>query len=237
MSTFLQLCQETCRECGIASGDAVPLAVTGQVGELDRIVNWVANSWTDIQNRHENWRWMRVGFTLATSAADDTYAYTDCIDDITGIAIARFSKWHVDDPYDPPKIYLTASGVSVEGWMTYWDWRAFKRIYKIGAQNDAEPSVITIDPQDNLVLGSQPDAAYTVSGDFQRGPQILAANGDIPDMPTKFHKLIVYEAMKHYALYESAQEVLTKADYYSKRLMRQLEAEQLPTPILGSPMA
>lgn len=237
MSTFLVICQDVARDTGVDASGTLPATTVSQTGDLLRIVNWVIQSWTEIQNRHNNWRFMRVGFTVTTTSADDSYAFGDVTDDLTSSAITRFSRWRINDPNDPPKRYLSATGVSAEGWLIYTTWDWFKRIYKIGTQNDSTPAHITVDPQDNIVLGPQPDDAYVISGDYQRSAQVLAADGDIPECPTQFHDLIKYMAMEKYAFYESAQEVLVAAQEGKNRIMRQLEANQLPEIYLGQPLA
>lgn len=237
MSTFIQLCQDTARECGVAQGGTYPAAVTSQTGILNKIVNWVSDSWDEIQGRPVEWRWMRVGFSLNTVASTDKYAYTDATDDLTATAIARFTRWRVDDPDDMPKCYLTSGGVGNEYWLTYIPWNHFKALYRIGSQPEGAPSHITIDPQNNLVLGPIPNDVYTISGDFERGFQTLSADGDIPDMPPQYHKLIMYEAMIKYGYDQSAPEVINRAIAYSTMLMRQLESDQAEQMMLPEPLA
>jgi hypothetical protein len=237
MSTFLQICQGVSRECRIAGGDTVPASVSGQTGVLDQIVNHVIQSWNKVQMKHPNWRWMRVGFTLTTSSGDDSYAYGDCTDDITAGAITRFSQWLLHDPDDYPKIYLSSSGSDAEGWLTYLDWNHFKRIYRIGAQTNGYPAFITVDPQNNIVLGPKPDDTYVISGDYQRGPQVLAADDDLPDMPSMFHDLILWEAVKRNATLNNKPEVLAQAKMAAAQLWQDLELNQLPPIQIAGPMA
>jgi hypothetical protein len=237
MSTYLELCQKLALECDISGGDTVPTAVTGQTGELQRVVKWIADAWIEIQERHPNWRWKRTGFTLSTVADDSSYVSTDATDDDTAAAIATFGRWLVDDDEDPGKIFLASAGEGTETWLTYADWNDFKSIYRIGTQISAYPIHVSIDPKNNLVIGPPPNGVYTITGDFQRGIQSFSADGDIPDMPVRFHNLIVYEAMKKYGFFESANEILARANHEAGRTMRQLEADQLPDLLIGEPMA
>lgn len=238
MSEFLQLCKDTCRECGVAGGEDAISAVANQDGELGRLVGWVKQSWTEIQREHRsNWRWMRVGFTVNTVADDDTYAYTDCTDVLASTPIARFARWRFNDRNDPPKIYLTSSGVGTQTWLTVADWDDFKGIYRIGTQNSGYPAFIAVDPQNNLVLGPKPNGIYTVTGDFIRSAQVLAADADIPEMPSDFHDLIVYRAMQKYGFFESAPEVLARGREQEGLLMGQLRQDQLPSFRQAGPMA
>ncbi len=237
MSTYLQLCRKVCLECSVAGGDTVPTAVTGQVGELDRIVNWVADVWTELQNKHPNWRWMRHGFTVNTVADDDTYAYGDITDTTTSAVITRLGRWWVDDPEDCAKIYLTSAGVGTQGYLTFLPWEHFKSIYRIGTQNSGYPAHITIDPQNRIVLGPKPNGIYTVTGDYQRSAQTLSADADEPEMPAQFHKLIVYGAMEDYGFFESAPEVLARGKSKGLSMLRQLQLNQLPEPRQAPPLA
>lgn len=237
MSTYLQLCQAVCRDVGISGGDTVPTTVASQSGELQRVVNWVKDAWTEIQNKHDNWRWMQVEFTLNTTTSDDQYAYTDCTDSLTSAAITRFSRWHLNDSENPPRAYLQSSGVGAEYWLIWMPWRDFRYIYKMGTQNDGPPVHISIDPQDNIRLGPAPSGTYVVTGEYHRSAQVFSANSDTPECPSQYQDLIKYMAMGKYALYESAQEVLIAAEKYGNPLMSQLEVNQLPRPRLGDPMA
>lgn len=237
MSTFLQLCDDASREMGVDSTG--PTAVTNQTGEFLRIVNWVKNSYIELQNRYEYWRWMRKPFTVNTVASTDTYASTACTDTEAAAAISRFKRWWADDVDRPFTIYLQASGVSAQQRLIWVPYDYFKRVYKFGPQQSVTgpPIHVSVDDNNKIVLGPNPDAVYVVGGDFQRSAQILAADGDIPEMPANFHQLIVYMAMRKFAGYESAPEVMTRAVNEGNALMRQLEANQLPMIGMAAPLA
>lgn len=235
MSDYLTLCQDM---NGELRGDyTLPAAVTGQTGQLGQLVRWIRRAWVDIQLRHSNWRWMRVGFTLNTVADDDEYAYTDATDALTATTIARFSRWRVSEDDNPPTIYLQSAGVGTETYLTYIDWNSFKWLYRRGTQNSGYPAHISVDPQNNLVLGPKPNGIYVVSGNFQRGAQVLAANGDTPDMPSDFHDLIPFLAIAKYGYQQAAEEVVAKARMESVARMRQLEVNQLPEIETAEPLA
>ena len=224
--TFLELLQAFHREYGL-SGDS-PTSAENQTGETLRLVHWLIDAYKDIQNA-EQWRWLRVTFTCTTTADQDSYAFGECNDTLDSAAITRFKRWRIDDLLDPPKIYLSSSGVGTQTWMSYvpWDW--FKSVYRIGTRNSAFPFFITADPQNKLVVGPPPGDEYVITGDYVRSAQVLALDEDVPEMPEDFHMLIVHRAAKKYAYYESANEVLSRANEDADRLYRQLQADQLPT--------
>lgn len=234
---FLQLCQRTRQECDVKGTG--PAAVTGQTGLLQNIVDWVVSSWDDLQNSKTNWKWMRSRFTVNTVAGTDSYAYGTCTDELTAAPIARFRRWWpVDDnEFSNVKIYLQSSGVGGERWIPYMPWSYFRGLYKIGTQQNGPPAFVSIDPQNNLVLGPKPDGVYVVSGEFQRGNQVLTNATDEPDMPSGYHMVIVYEAMKRYGQFKAATEVFVRGENDGKALRRALELDQLPRMTFAEPLA
>ncbi len=234
MSTYLQLCQAVRRDCSVTGTLST---VVGQSGMLERVVEWVALSYLQLQNKHNDWRWLRYGWTVNTVADDDTYAYGDCTDITTSSAITRFQEWAIRDRDNPPKCYLQSAGVGTEYWLTYVPWPQFRIVYKKGTQNSAAPQWISTDPQNNIVLGPAPSAVYVVSGEYQRSAQVLSADGDTPEMPSDFHDLIYYGAMEMYAGHTGAQEKLFRVKNERPRLMRALERNQLPEVGVAGPLA
>lgn len=235
MSTFLELCQDARIECEIAGSG--PATVLGQSGQLARVIMYVKDAWTEVQNSKETWRWMRHGFTLNTTAADGKYAPSDCVDDETTQNISRFRSWRLHDPEDPPRIYLTSSGISAQFWMTYFTYHQWRQVYEIAQQVDAQPAHIAVDPLNNIRFGPAPDADYTLKGDYYLSAQILAADDDTPEMPTQFHKLIVYGAMVKWGYYMSDDALIRRATIDYKRMKGDLEQDQLPMMGYGPPLA
>lgn len=236
MSTYLSGSVDLRRECGM-SGTG-PAAVTGQTGDLERIVEWYAQAYTEIQNRHQDWLWLRSTFTVDTTASDDTYAYGDVTDSRLSALITRFRRWWLYDVDGFPNVrsYLTSAGVSGEKYLLPLPWAAFRDLYKRGTQTNNAPVHITVDPQRNLVLGPKPNGIYTITGEYQMSAQVLAADGDTPEMPSDYHQLIVYEAMKKYGAFNSAPDVSSRGITEGNKLMRQLEGNQRPECGLAGPL-
>ena len=213
-----------------------PSTVLTQTGDHARAVSWIADNYTELQNRYP-WRWLRERFTLDTVAAQSVYAYGECISEDTALAITRFKEWHVDDQYNRASCYLKSSGDGTNYWLTYISWEQYQTVYKIGNVNDSSPIHITIDPQQNLVLGPAPNDVYVIESEYHKSAQILAADADIPEMPSDYHMLIVYLAMLDGGLFDAADEIVARARMKSRKLIRQLEGNQAPIIRMAGAMA
>lgn len=226
--TYLELCRKLAREAEITASETIPSAVTGQSGQLLRVVGWVKDAWVDIQNRRTNWRWMKRPFSFNTVADDGEYASGDVTDVHAATAIARFGRWHLNDGYQPPLAYLQSSGVAAQYRLLWQPLEVFRSVYGIGAQTSNQPVHITVDEQNNILLGPKPNAVYVVTGFFYRSAQELEADGDTPEMPAQFHDLVWREAIQMYAANSVAPEVFARATREAGRTLRALELNQLP---------
>lgn len=229
--TYIELCQALRRECGVAGSG--PAAVTNQTGELERLVYWIKDGYTELQMEEPNWRWLRSEFTFQTVAGDDSYAYSDMTDSVASATIDRFDRFWTEEV----QIYLTSGGMGGRHHIQFSRWETFRRIWLTGSQGNQYPSCFSIDPRNNFRLGGPPAAIYTVTGEYQKSPQVLAASSDTPEMPDKFHALIVARGMEKYAAFHAAPEVDAAAQRIIDRLMPELRANQLPEPRLGPPLA
>lgn len=233
--TYLTAVQKLRQEAEIPGTG--PSTVVNQTGQARRLVDWVKDAYEDIQNRHDNWRWLRSEFSLLTVAGTSTYASTACTDD--GNPITRFTRWWPRDDcgFSNLRCYLQSGGVGGETWLVFLPWSRFRSIYQIGTQNNGQPAHFTIDPQNRLVLGPTPNDVYVLTGEYQKSPQVLAADADVPELPAQFHRLIVLRAMEMYGANAIAQEVLARAMSEGGRMMRALENNQLPEVTFAEPLA
>jgi hypothetical protein len=222
MSTLLEICQSVVLECGIGDADEISTTV-GQVGELGRIVHWVKQAYKELQNRSGGqWSWLRGEATFNTAA--DQRSYSPSVD----MGLTRFKSWRINNTLNLPKIHLTSAGIGTEMRLTYTGYDSFQNIFKIGTQVSGYPSFIAEDPAHNIVLGQTPNDDYTVTCEYWKSAQVLAADGDEPELPEDFHYLLVYMAMQKYAGFEAAQEVMVRATMEASRMMRELEINQMP---------
>lgn len=224
--TFLQLAARLRQE--VAGNGTGPSAVTGQTGELKRIVDWIAEADEDVQREHDEWKFMVGEFTLNTVADDGSYAASDCIAPFTNLR---------DWKRETFKIYLLSAGTGNETrlwWMDYQEW--YER-YNTGAQTSQRPYQFAFGNDMSIKLGPKPDAVYRLSGEYQKSVTTLAAATDVPVYPSEYHMLPVYGGMMKYGRYTGASEVFSDGERQYNKLLRRMERTQLPSIRRAAPLA
>jgi hypothetical protein len=187
VSTFLELCADLTRESG-AIGTA-PSSVAGQTGRQQKCVEWIIGAWRDIQNSRRDWTFLRAEWSGSLTASNMTY---------TGVAlgISRFGEFLGDRPgYHPVTVYDPVVGQDQEIELAEIGYDIWKYRYDRRSHDARQPHEYCIAPDRSIRFGPKPDKTYTVRGEYRKAAQTLAANGDEPDMPERFHELIVWRAI------------------------------------------
>lgn len=224
--TFLQLAQRLRQE--VSGSGTGPSTTVGQTGELKRLIDWIVEADEEVQQEHDEWKFMVGSFTLNTVAADNSYAASDCITPVTDLRNWRLETF---------KIYLLSAGTGGESklyWMDYQEW--YER-YNTGTQSSTRPSRFTVGNDMSIKLGATPDAIYRISGEYQKSVTSLSANADVPVYPAEFHMLPVYSGMMKHGLYVGAPELYQKGELLYNKMMRRMERSQLPRIRMGRPLA
>lgn len=224
MSTFLQLVQDLARQSGTLAGGTTLASVSGVSGRADKLVNWTKQAWTDIQNQRVDWQWMYDTFSDALLV--DTLRYTG-----SSFNLTRLRKWAIDTPvWQPITLYDSTLGQSDESAINYIPFNLWRSRYDRGTHDHTRPVEYSISPTNELCIGPKPDAAYVIRGEYWKTPQTLSANSDEPEMPERFHQLIVYRAMMLMAGGDESAPTFQFAKPEYDRLFNQLCIEQLPAP-------
>ncbi len=217
---YLQLCVRLREEADISGGG--PTSVLNQSGQLKNITNWIQQSWIDIQQKRPNWEFMRSEFTFDTVIGQRDYEAAVLATPITDLKLWDLESFLVYDKalgeLDQKKIINIS--------YSYW-----RDVYR--AQMNARPTnriqYMTRLPDNKIRFEPSPDAIYTIDGEYKRSTQTFTDDLDVPtNLPEDFHALIVWGALKYYALFENAPEVLEQAEMFYDGLMNRLELEQLP---------
>lgn len=227
--TYLEICQDIARECGVsgtAAGD-VPKAVTGQVGELQRIVKWVQSCWRDIQgHRHWSWMWEEAPLVLPLDAS---------VIDAVSAGNVSAERYLVDTAQRTGP--LTSMGWNLE-YVAWDDWKNWFNPQDIAAGN--APTVFTIRPDNSLAFNGLATAANGGAMAFTieryKNPTQLVLPDDVPEMPADLHDLIVYKGIVRYANFDEAGVTRSTAVTEVARLEADLIRRCLPEIRLGGPL-
>ncbi len=213
---YLGMCQRLRSEVGASGNDQT---VENATGEWARICNWVGQSWVEIQSLHLDWNFLRASFSFNTIANQAEYPYASA-----PLSLTNFSRWK-DGSF---RIYKDTIGD--EHRLEFYDYEDFRDTFLISTYptSYAYPHAITVSPSDSLILSSPPDGIYTVSGEFFDDITELAGDRDVPALPNRYHMLIVYRAMMDYASYESAPEVMQRAELRYREMLFRVESDELP---------
>lgn len=224
MATYLELVKDLARESGSMDPAAVT-TVVGLTGRPAKMAEWVSQAYITIQNNRRDWGWLVSEFSNALSIG--TAAYTPASFNLT-----RFSSWMGDrDWYAPLSIYDPATGLSDEHEIPQVSYEYWRSRYGRGDQTITywnRPTEWAVSPRNEIVFGPYPDKAYVIRGQYQKGPQILAANTDVPEMPSRFHNMIVWEAHRLMLLHDGAYQEAQFPMAEMVALRHQLEMDQLP---------
>lgn len=214
--TFLELCQTLRRECGISGSG--PASTVGQTGEYQRVVNWVAQAWREIQQMRDDWLFMWAWDTFDTSTGVADYTAIS-----VGVDVRR---------YDMESFVLTDGTGAKRSlhWVPYPVWRD---IYSRATLTNDVPAYVTDMPDGSLRLTPPPDGVYPVTFDYYRDTQVLVASTDTPILPARYHDIIWVKAMSYYAGYEDGREVAMDSAARFLPMLAALETTQLPSVQLG----
>lgn len=230
MATFLELVRQTAGESGTVPDGYNLSTVVGQTGRKAKIVAMVARSWNQIQTDRPNWLWMRGLFTGTLTIGQPEYVG----------ALPRFSHFLAtrDQRENRFSLYDSDEGRSGEGTLRFIP---FDQFYTVnmrgsGASATGKPTVFTIGTDGTMLVHPVPDKAYVVRGQYVKTLQMLETDAEVPEMPQRFHDLIVYEALIRLAAGDESFSSLPIWASERRRLMEQLTLDQLPPMRESEPM-
>lgn len=200
--TYLELCKALRRECSV-SGNG-PAAVTGQTGEMARLVEWIKNADREIQQQWNDWNFLWASDSFNTISSQSLYDLTDETD--MGGAPNIITDFNHLAKHDNTSDLAGELRIWVDGDPLFFiPWSEYQASSYTGT---SKPYQFTIRPDGKWLLLPTPNAVYAINFEYYKTPTLLAANGDISAIPVLYHDTIVARAMMFYGEYESAQEVL-----------------------------
>lgn len=217
---LVQTAQRILRATGDKLGEA-PTTVVGQSGFNDELVFFIRQSWLDIQNECQNWRFMwREGLLTLPEGADT----------VSPFAIPDFDSFILADSDGRGRfITMLVDGPDSETTVRFIPFPAFQQSYLTrGIRGPGQPGNFTILPDCRLRFDLIADRAYTLKINYRRTAQQLADDLDVPAMPTRYAMAIVWWAIARYycTTRDGAERLRQKAVIEMQREMQKLKNEQ-----------
>lgn len=213
---FVDLVESLRVECGV-SGSPI-LSVQSLSGELLRLKNWINAAWNELQVKRQDWKFLHGTFSFSTTVSKQNYTSTEA-------GITSFDIWDQSSFW----IYDTTIGLADQQPIGQMPWYRFREMYIRGVQTPMRPMCYSVAPDKSVWFGPLPDKAYNISGEYWMLPSAMSADTDVPTgIPLRFQMMIVYLAMKKYAGYEGAAEVMARAQSEGDPLYDSMEFDQLP---------
>ena len=225
-SNFLQLCQRTLIECGVTSDTANNITtVANQSGEVARIIDYVREAYTMIQNKHPySWVWLWHETSQLLPPGGRIFSPKND----WGLKVLKWDS-------ESFKMYITANGVASEYFINWWDdWRLFNQAFNRGVIPITQPNVIVERPDKSLQFDTYLQVPYTLTAQYYSSAEILVEDLDVPSMPEQYFLSIVWLATMTYAKYEEAGVLFnTTANTQYAAIMSQMEQTELPQITIG----
>lgn len=216
--TKLELAKFIAKKTGTEDPDDITSTTSPSTDYQADIIEALDSVWEEIQLMHEGvWHWRREQQTVATVAGTRVYSFATIDADCVGII--PFNTHPRGDSY----ILIGQNEVK---FVPYQSWRGWM---DRGDRSSQRPQYFTVrhDGGSSIEFDPTPDDAYTVELDILHDVQTLAADGDIPNMPARFHRLIGYAAAVELLEYDESVRFRLVSKRY-KRWLNDLRLDQLP---------
>lgn len=219
---FLELSKRVRQEVGY-SGTG-PVAVEGQSGVYQKVVDWVQAAVEAVHLSREQWAfdWARHEAPLVAGQA----AYP--VLGSWGLHLRALAP-------DPAFVYRTSEGVGQRYWLCELPWAAFRQLAPVSSTG--MPVYCALSPDQQLHLHPAPGPGLTLSLEYYRQPQALEVAQDVPRIPPQHHMAIVWHAVHMAAAHDENLSLLQTSALRRAEAMARLERTELPGMDTWEPLA
>jgi hypothetical protein len=227
--TFIELVRRACEESGTVP-QRFPESIVGAPGIVSKWVKWVQSAWVDIQTAETSWKWMRAEGEGPILVGQNRFTPGD-------LGATRFGTWRPRSDRGWPlwTLYDPDRGIADEGEVRVDPYDLVARSAR-GEVQTGRPEWFAIDDEMRLFVWPWPDKEYRLRYSYNRAPQVLAVDGEVPEMPAHHHELIVYRALLKGAIYDEAPSQFPYWQAEAARMMHLLRDTQLPALEWGGPL-
>ena len=221
---FLQLAQKVYIQGGI-SGQIT--STQNQTGEALRIVNFVQDAYREILNSDQfTFGFIRKEVHKQLIPGQGTYTKAE-------LDVPDLGQWDT-----------TSMRVSInedrtdETFIIGQRWPAFRDYWRFSTRSytTSRPLNCAVNQDTNLEIGPVPDSAYWLTFQYIDVPADLLSDTDVPVVPDRWQMAIVWRALRHYGMFESAPEVVMRADAAYNEIMLRMTLDQSPQIVVGPPL-
>ena len=218
---FLQLAQKVYIQGGI-SGQIT--STQNQTGEALRIVNFVQDAYREILNSDQfTFGFIRKEVHKQLIPGQGTYTKAE-------LDVPDLGQWDT-----------TSMRVSInedrtdETFIIGQRWPAFRDYWRFSTRRytTSRPLNCAVNQDTNLEIGPVPDSAYWLTFQYIDVPADLLSDTDVPVVPDRWQMAIVWRALRHYGMFESAPEVVMRADAAYNEIMLRMTLDQSPQIVVG----
>lgn len=218
---FVALVERLRMECGV-SGPTITTVQGNLPREIERLKKWVVTAWEEAQLKHPDWEFLRV----ASSHVIPLHA---SLLNPAEYAAGSVAEWKIDSF----RIASDGGGFDASVPISFLDYETWRITDGLDSNLYSRPNSITVRIKDRaLLVGPSADAQYELYYDYYRTPQVLSADADVPICPARFHMIVIYNAMQMYGRYEAAPEVLADGARNYRRMLAEMEIDQLPAVVI-----
>jgi hypothetical protein len=205
---FLAIVKRLHREAGRSSAAPITVA-TDDVRQL-RLVDAARDAWNELQRERDDWRWMRRTLDATLTIGQQTYSAT------SDFSATRFGRWRKATVRYWPILYIDGSP-NAQWPLDFRQLDDFRQEWIYRQNGNSTPLDWSCDETDRLLLGPAPALAYKLRQDYVMEPFELGTgnadpNLDEPDMPERFHLLLVWKALMAVAVADAKPEILKRAE-------------------------
>jgi len=210
--TYLQLVQAAIKRSG--AREELPSTTVGATGIVADFCTWVADSWEELQLKHEDppWFWkLHVDQTIALVAGTDNY----------NLHADHETVW-----WPTTTVYTVAKTDEVPlKFIEYFYWRS---VYDTRTGAQQRPQYITQAPSGVLYVYPVPDQTYTLRFDAVNDLHLFVADATVPEsLPEKYHQYLVWDAVARYASHHEDGAKLADATAKTKPYLKRLVNQQV----------
>ena len=233
---FLELCQQAVRDTGTSNtvNTVTPTQEEEEEGyEGITVVGLVRDAWREIQQLHEEWTFMRKSFEFTLTVGQYEYQWDRLVNASGQRIIPTFRHWLTDglwylkSPSSTPQPEFTP--LPALGPLANITWQQFRARFTQFAYANQQPTWYTIAPDRRIMVGPPPNESYRVSGEYQRGVQLLKQNTDVPEgLPEEYHPAITWKTVMLLNGFDEAGEGYRWAEIQYKTILSSLKRTHLP---------